>query len=316
MRRRKEAVLLAIVVSVAGCGGPTGSGTLQVQLEAEASITDGIAAGTASEDLVDGWSVTFDRYVVVVSDVAVEGGGEGDFHAHDALAVDLAQVSEVGLPLATFERVPAGLWPEVFFSISSATADTQRHASVAAADLDRMIAGGCTYLIAGAMSHPSGQRCVRGDPTACSAAPSIAFDLCVPAPTRFGPCESDTGVPGVVVAEGTTTPVAITFHGDHLFFNGFPRGAEGSVARRAQWLADSDLDADGTITEAELRAIGPSDLGALFPSTFADGYPGYTLGASPIPIETAWDFVVAELKTQGHFQGEGECPIDGEAHAH
>ena len=33
--------------------------------------------------------------------------------------------------------------------------------------------------------------------------------------------------------------------------------------------------------------------------------------APPIPLDNMWSFVIAQLKTQGHFQGEGECEIDG-----
>jgi len=29
-----------------------------------------------------------------------------------------------------------------------------------------------------------------------------------------------------------------------------------------------------------------------------------------------YEYVRAQLKTQGHYQGEGECPVDGVAHAH
>jgi hypothetical protein len=29
-----------------------------------------------------------------------------------------------------------------------------------------------------------------------------------------------------------------------------------------------------------------------------------------------YDYVSAQLKTQGHFRGEGECAIDGAEHEH
>lgn len=303
----KKKNLIALVVLLAGCGSATPTGELEVRLQAEDTITAGLSAGTADEEIVDGWAVAFDRYVMVVGDVRIEGGGDGTFSADSARAVDLAQLPEGGLQLISFDRVPAGLWPEVSFTTPIATAETGR-GGTSLADIDRMIAEGCTYLIVGTITNPAGQRCVRGDDTMCTPATSIDFDLCVPAPTRYGPCESDTGIEGVVVAAGTTTSVSFTIHGDHLFFNGFPAGAEGTVARRAQWLANSDVDADGTVTRADLESIGASDLGQLFPSDPGDGMPGYALGNAPIPLMDAWDFVVGELMTQGHFQGEGECP--------
>ena len=305
---------------VAACGETASTGTLDVLLAAEDTVTEGLAAGTGDEDVVDGWSVSFERYIVVVSDVEVAGGAAAELHDADAIAVDLTALDEAGLSIARFESAPAGAWPEVGFSTPAADADTMRHASVSEADLARMIAGGCTYLIVGELTNAAGQRCLGGDSTMCSAASTIAFDLCVPAATVFGPCESDTGIEGLTIAAGATTTVNFTIHGDHLFFNGFPEGAEGSVARRAQWMANADVDADGTVTQADLESIGASDLGQLLPSDLGDGRPGFALGGAPMidghGLESAWDYVRAQLKTQGHFQGEGECPWDGTAHAH
>ncbi|AKF11278.1 hypothetical protein [Sandaracinus amylolyticus] len=309
MMRARMLFTLSALAGLAACGEDgTSTGSLQVQLEAEETITEGIPAGEGDDAIVDGWSVTFDKYVVAIGDVEVEGGGDGHFHAHDAVVVDLAQVPEGGFPLATFEDMPTGLWPEVFYSTPAVTAEATRDASVSQADFDRMVAGGCTYLIVGTITSPSGERCIGGDDTMCTSATEIDFDLCVPAPTVFGPCESDTGIEGVVVAEGTTTAVNFTIHGDHLFFNGFPMGAEAVIERRAQWLANADIDADGTVTQSDLESIGASDLGQLLA--------GYELGGAPITLNDAWDYVVAQLKTQGHFQGEGECPWDGMGHEH
>ncbi|MDQ3031039.1 MAG: hypothetical protein M3Y87_01375 [Myxococcota bacterium] len=310
-------VILFVVLVLAGCGDATAStGTLQFQLEAEDTITEGLEAGTADEQVVDGWTVTFDRYIVAAGHVEVEGNGPTHLHGEDEIVVDLAQLPDGGLTLTTFEDAATGAWPEVFWETPAADAEAERHSSVSEADFDRMVAGGCTYLIVGTLTNPSGQRCVRGDATMCTPVTSIDFDLCVPAPTVFGPCESDTGIEGVVVADGATTTANFTIHGDHLFFNGFPNGAEGSVVRRAQWMVNADVDGDGTVTQADLESIGASDLGQLLPSDLGDGMPGFALAAPPIPLDDAWDYVVAQLKTQGHFQGEGECPWDGMGHEH
>lgn len=310
MKHRSRLVpALSAVIALAGCGEDGGStGAIQVRIEAEETITEGLAPGGGDEAIVDGWTVAFDRYVIAIGEVHVEGGGPGDFHRDEVIAVDLARLPEGGLEVARFEGMAAGLWPEVFYATPALTAGASRHETVSQADFDRMVEGGCTYLITGTITSPSGQRCPRGDGAACESATEIAFDLCVPAPTDFGPCESDTGIEGVTVAAGTTTTVSLTIHGDHLFFNGFPVGAESVVERRAQWLANADIDADGTVTREDLESIGASDLGQLLP--------GYELGGAPIPLDDAWDYVIAQLKTQGHFQGEGTCPWDGHAHAH
>jgi GNAT superfamily N-acetyltransferase len=78
--------------------------------------------------------------------------------------------------------------------------------------------------------------------------------------TVFGPCSAEGGgLAGAVVNEGGITTVAVTLHGDHMLFDRFPGGAE-MVSRRAQWLADSDLDGDDRITQVELEAIDAAIL--------------------------------------------------------
>src|SRR5690606_17068290 len=130
----------------------------------------------------------------------------------------------------------------------------------------------------------------------CFDAEAVDFEFGATAETVFGPCEID-GVSGVAVPDGGSQTVGITIHGDHLFFNGFPEGTEGGVMRLAQWLADCDLDLDGTVTQEELESIQLSDLSEIDSR--------YQLGGSPItPLETVYDYVVAQLKTQGHYQGE------------
>lgn len=312
MRTHSLSVLaaLAALSGLTACGGDGNArGSVRILVAAEDTITEGLRPGSDDESIVDGWSVDFDRYIVAIGDVRIESSGSAaSVRREGALVVDLASVPEGGLSLGGAEDVPARLYDQVFYRTSIAVGDSERDPSVSEADFTRMVSERCTYLLVGQITRADGERCIRGDGTMCTPAPSIGFDLCVPAPTTFGPCASDTGIAGVTVTEGTQTPVVFTIHGDHVFFNGFPAGAEGSVARRAQWLANADVDANGTVTRADLEAIGASDLGSLFPSDPGDGMPGFTLGGAPLPLESAWDYVVGQLATQGHFQGEGECP--------
>lgn len=210
----------------------------------------------------------------------------------------------------------AGRW-EVFYETPGAGGATA-HASVEGADFELMRSEDLTYLVVGTLSKADGTSCppvalatppggampvgqnAGGDD--CYASPTVSFALGVPAPTRFGPCEVD-GIPGVNVPRGGTQTLALTIHGDHLFFNGFPEGDESGTMRLAQWLADCDLDLDGEVTREELSALAPSDLPELDDR--------FQLGGSPItPLDSLWTYVAAQLSTQGHVQGEGECPID------
>lgn len=193
--------------------------------------------------------------------------------------------------------------------------------SVSETDFQSMVDNECSYLIRGAITKADGVSCLpnnsmvpdgsTADANGCYANTEVNFEICANAPVHYGPCELD-GMEEIVVNEGGSS-VAITMHGDHLFFNGFPEGNEGGVMRLAQWLADCDLNLDGTVTRAELESI---ELSAL-----AEIDMRYELGGAPtLPndraLTTAWDYVRAQLMTQGHIGGEGECAINGQAHDH
>ena len=301
-------------------GAPGTLGDLTVVLEAEETITGGIEAGMTGEAIQDGWDVGFEDYVVVIGGIHINLSTDSTVTAEDArfFAVDLVDVPAAGLPLWSLDGLRTGRW-EFNYAISGASTGASRHESVPTALFEEMMAQDWTYLIVGTMTHPSGQSCppsslvmagaaapngntnAGGD--ACYDNGSITFRFGIQAATRFGPCEID-GVPGFAITEGSGTSVAATIHGDHVFFNGFPESDEGGVMRLAQWLADCDLNLDGEVTRQELEMIAPGDL----PEIDAR----FQLGGSPItPLAHMWDYVTAQVKTQGHFQGEGECPFDG-----
>lgn len=278
---------LPILACTCGCGPSTGAtGELAFFLEAEDTITDGLVPGDAPEDVVDGWSVTYEHFVVTVGHIHATSRATG-LGADDegVWVVDLVSIPATGLALATFE-LPAGTYDDVGYTISVAAAGAMRDDSVPAALFDEMVAGGCTYLIEGELANET---------------ESVDFRFCIPAPTTFGPCSTPDGMEGVVVTAGGTTSTSLTFHGDHMWFDAFPSGDE-LVSRRGAWLAACDADGDGIATAAELMSAAPAEV---FPSS------EYNLSGSPVAIDDAWDFLVAQVKTQGHLNGEGECPWDG-----
>jgi hypothetical protein len=65
------------------------------------------------------------------------------------------------------------------------------------------------------------------------------------------------------------------------------------------WTVGEERDTDGEITREDFEAATNTE--ELFPT------PTYVLTGSPLEINNAWDFVRAQLGTQGHIFGEGEC---------
>lgn len=290
-----EALLVGSILA-SGCGEsarPTGS--LSVFIQAEDTITEGLEAGTGPEQIVDGWSVTFDKYLVAIGHLHMRRmGGGGSFEEHDEIVTDLRRIPESGRPFAMGANLPEGRY-SFEYRTPIAEMSMERDAAVSQADFDRMVAEGCTYLIVG--SATNGMRTIR-------------FDLCLAAETIYE-CSSMEGVEGIAIAAGANSAF-MTIHGDHLFFNGFPEGAEGGVRRRAGWLAlvDDATGRDGLVTKADLERTPVSILPAS----------DYALSGAPqvdgMPIMNMATYARAQLMTQGHLNGEGECLANGMGHSH
>lgn len=291
--------LIILVFLTSGCDAAAATtGSLEIRVNAEDTITEGLAPGADLENIQDGWTVSFTKYIVALGHVELTRSDvDLEVHEEGSIVVDLRQTPENGVPVISAEAVRSGQWTSLSYETPIVTANTERHSTVTEADYQAMITGGCTYLISGTITKTDGQTC-SGAPTACVPNTSVAFNLCVPAPTRYADCRPEDGQAGLNVPVNARASANVTIHGDHLFFSAFPLGAE-NIPRRAQWLANADTNVDGTVTEAELRAL---DAVTLFPS------PDYNIsGETPYTVTTGWDFVRAQLSTQGHFQGEGEC---------
>lgn len=324
MERRNLLALGLATASASACIDDAGRGSLTVILESEDTIVNGLDPGDDVEDVRDGWQLRFEKFIATIGHVEVHHATKTGLAAHDedVYVVDLRSVPASGLPLWEIPDLRVGRW-EFEYDVTGAADGAIRHASVSSADYDAMRAVDASYLIAGDLHRDDGRSCpppalaTPGAATpagtnaaghACYANPTVSFELLVPTETHYGPCELD-GVPGFSISDGSTQAVAATIHGDHLAFNGFPEGDEGGVLRLLQWLADCDLDVDGVVTRAELEAIAPSALAELDAR--------YQLGGSPItPLTSMWDYLSAQLETQGHMNGEGECPADGSSHEH
>jgi hypothetical protein len=312
-------LLLGVVIS--GCSDSPEAetpGTLRVLLEPEGTIVDGLRPGSDVESIADGWTVTYDKYLIAVGNIAVDYATERSLGADDrnVFVVDLVQLPPSGETLWKLAELQPGRW-NFGFEFTKATNKSKRHESVADADFGRMIESGLSYLIKGTLTKDDGLSCPPsnhatvtdvgsvGENSArdlCYSNASIVFEFAVEARSVFRNCQLD-GVAGFALAEATTATEAITVHGDHLFFNGFPAGSEGGVMRLAQLWADTDLNVDGKIDVAEFGDVLIADM----PEWDAR----YQLGGAPQVgrLETLGDVVAAQLMTQGHMNGEGECEL-------
>ncbi|MFT3926027.1 MAG: hypothetical protein QM778_26020 [Myxococcales bacterium] len=271
-----------------GCGEDgNGESDLSVLLVAEETITNGVAVGSAEEDSQD-YAVTFTKYLVSLGQVRMaEANGKHPRHDDTVYIADMQRVGEEGVEIATFRDLEAGQWPEFGFATTVPTADAVALGGVTPEDRVQMVEHGWTYWIEGQVERPVEQ----GGP--------VSFVLQVPVHSEYYDCASDAE-PGVTVMNGPSS-ATITLHGDHIFFNAFPSGTEGLIKRRAGWIIEADQDGDGHVTSEDLAKI---DASVLF--TSANGY-SLNLPFDGFPLNTALDFVRAQLATQGHLNGEGGC---------
>jgi hypothetical protein len=288
----------ALLLSVLGCscgdddGGPGG---LRVDLVAEETITEGIPAEAGEEDhdhaggehehgTLD-YAVRYTKYLVTVGQVQLANTRTGDSQELPGTYIaDLRTVGTTGVTLGTFDDIASGQWDQFGYRTPIASPGFTKLGDVGDADAQAMVDQKLTYWIEGEVLSPK----------------PVKFVIKVPLAVQFSTCSSD-GEPGLAVTEGRTTTAQLTLHGDHMWFTTVVRGEESTVQLRAGWLVKSDLDGDGMVTSDDLKNVKAEEV---FPTG-----EGYNLSGSPLdaPIATAYDFVLAQLATQGHLNGEGEC---------
>lgn len=102
-------------------------------------------------------------------------------------------------------------------------------------------------------------------------------------------CAPGEGDAGFAVPSGGAVQVKPTIHGDRWVFTNVTRGVE-VTERRAQRIADSDLDRNGETTLDELRQVQAADV---LPSPTCN-LPGALTGA----VSTAFDDLEAQADTR------------------
>ncbi|TKD08855.1 hypothetical protein E8A74_13770 [Polyangium fumosum] len=284
--RAQLLALGSVALFVVGCGGEDGAtaekGSAQVFVEAEDTIPNGLSAGMGDEDIQDGWSVTYDRFLVAIGNIrASRSDATEALSAPDVYVLDLKKVPAGGYVVATFEGVSATRWDRFGFDLPNAKPGAKGLGNTTEADVSLLVDNGWSLYIAGTLDNGTTQKTFRWG---------------LAAGASYDDCATEDEIPGFAVPAGGSVPVKPTIHGDHWFFNNITAGAE-VTARYAQYIADADANDDGETTLDELKA---TQAAAVFPPD------KYSLAG--VPIETAYDYVLAQARTLGDYQGDGECP--------
>jgi hypothetical protein len=242
-----------------------GEGDLEVRVYGEEFIEAGIPA----DEFADGWAVEFDKFLVVVGEVAVaEDGLDPALRAAGFQVFDLAAASEGRGQLVAADRVPTGAYADTAYVIAPAGDAVAGNAD--AADVEMMKDLGFSVYVAGS---------ARKD----GATKTFAWGFA--SRTEYSACESRAEL-----AAEDAAAVQLTIHGDHLFYDDL---FSETPAVRFEQIALADANGDGEVSRGELEAV---DL-----APFAN----YQVGSTG--ITDLWHFIEHQTTTLGHIDGEGHC---------
>jgi hypothetical protein len=297
-KRRAGTALLVLLL--AGCGESLGRGSVQVFITVEETISSGLTAGDGDDNIRDGWNVTYDAFVTAVGNFRATRSANRDDRLSDPRVVvfDLKALPSAGYVLSSFSDVSAARWDVVGYDMPNANGASERAAQTSQASYDRLVQNGWSLYFEATLTKIGGQSCRPGQPADCVPRDQLLIRWGVPAGTAFDDCAPVFGAAGFAVPAGGTAQVKPTIHGDHWFFSNITQGAE-ITQRRAQWVVDCDLDRDGETTLDELKQVKAAEV--FRPPT-------YNLTGALGAIDTAYDYLLAQARTLGDFQGVGECP--------
>ena len=288
LRHLCSAALLAALGCSNSASSGAGSGSVQIFVVPEDSITNGIAAGTGADNVQDGWTITYQRYLVAVGNFRARRTDTDDALSDPSIYIlDLKAAPTSGYVTTELRGVAAVRWDKFGYDVPNARAGAKPLAPTRQADADFMIANGYSIYFEG---------------SAAKEKKTISFQWGFAAGTSFDDCATADGVPGFAVPASGTVQVKPTLHGDHQYFDNVTQGVE--ITRRlAQWLETCDLDANADLTLDELRRCDvvkalpqpPYDLSAVRDED----------GSGKLSV---YDFVLGQMHTFGDYQGDGECP--------
>lgn len=151
--------LLLSALSLVACGDP-GTGSLSVLVEAEDTITGGLEPGEGVENIRDGWSVGFDRYIAVLGPVDLHYATDASLEAEApaSYAIDLTKIPAQGIELWKLDELREGRW-EFGYQLAGGAHGAERHSTVDEDTFAAIVEGDLSYWISGVLTKETGVSC-------------------------------------------------------------------------------------------------------------------------------------------------------------
>ncbi len=280
-----------LALAPAGCGeddadpvASGGKGSAVFTSWGEEFIEDQIPAG-GEGGLVDGWTVKYSKFLVVIGGVAVaDASGKEVARMSGTKLVD--HVKKGVKTVVSFPDLPAQAYENVSYEILPADAQTEL-LEAAAEDKELMVTNGYSVYVEGSATKEGATK---------------TFKWGFTRKTRYLNCKSEQGgkeTDGIIITNGGSDTSELTIHGDHFFYDRLQADPEGKIPTNLRFevmaKADDQGNKDGEVTLDELEKT-PIDL---------------SLGYDPsgFNVVNMKDFVSRLSRTTGHFRGEGECSV-------
>jgi hypothetical protein len=259
--------LLVIPFLLSACEGPIS--VVKFTTWGEEYIEEELPAA----EFEDGWKMKFTKFLVVIRDLAiVDSAGTVGAQQAGGKAFDLTKKGPV----------------EVFAASATAKAWAVRYAI---APDGNVTAGNIDEADLALLKSRSASVIIIGTATKGAASKSIEWTFTNN--TLYDDCERAEGMgKGVVLTPGREVTVQLTVHGDHFFYDQLASGAK----LRFDAMAGADTNTDNKVTLDELAAV---QLTALPQGQYG------TAGAAN--VRNLREFVTQNVRTIGHYEGEGEC---------
>ncbi len=290
---------LVVALSVGGPGciseDTAGQGSVRFEAGGGMALQTGFPynEGGAEFAFVDGWSLEFTKYVVVVGDIELSEPGSGAVRASYSgpVALDLKKDQGATQEVATLTDVPAKRL-DVAFSFLRATAATENR-NVDSADFELMVSQGWSYLIEGVASRDGSE---------------VAFYFGLTLPTRYQDCVNGKDqTRGLAVEANKTIGVLIYAHAVHLFWDTLASGDEDlRFDAFAAVAGDDDLVTNDELAQQDLTDLQDADGNPLRDN---DGHRVFYNDGGMLPPDslTLETFVNYAARAGVHFNGVGLC---------